>query len=116
MRPFQAFDMMNVADEKSGTATLGLCNSFVEARTVKQGGLITMGVPPELVHAALNGTKTFVLLAIDYTEYKKYLEQPDPAEVLVKALETALYYHVLSPDLDALFRTALSQHEQLKQQ
>lgn len=52
----------------------------------------------------------------DYAEYLDESPSSDPAEVLVKALETALYYHVLSPDLDALFRTALSQHEQLKQQ
>ncbi|HEX2683616.1 MAG TPA: hypothetical protein VHL77_06775 [Ferruginibacter sp.] len=54
-RMFQILDEMNVADGKNGTATLGLCPHLVSANTVKQGGHITMGVPAELIHAAMDG-------------------------------------------------------------
>lgn len=71
-RVFQILDEMNQADMASGTGTVGICNQQVSAVKTKQGGLITMGVPPEIFHEIVfNSTKQIVLLVIDKAAYEK---------------------------------------------
>lgn len=71
-RLFQILDEMNVNDSNNRTATVGLCNSFISADKVKQGGIVTMGVPEEVVMDLFLGNKKIpILLIIDKKEYDR---------------------------------------------
>jgi hypothetical protein len=70
-RVFQILDEMNVNDEANKTATVGLCNQLVEAKTSKGGGHVTMGVPAEVVQQLLFGERVAILLVLDKKEYDR---------------------------------------------
>ena len=72
---FQVFDEMNANDEAKGTSTLGICNTMVEGKKVKQGGLITMGVPEEVLVDIFTGKKQPLLIILDKAEYEKLSNQ-----------------------------------------
>lgn len=76
-RMFQILDEMNVSDTENDTALVGVCNQITNVQRTKQGGLITIGVPAEVVNKAmdkvLNGGNdvAIILLAIDMKEYRR---------------------------------------------
>lgn len=70
-RLFQVFDEMNVNDEENKTATLGCCYHMVAAKTVKEGGTVTMGVPAEAITKILLGEYQPILILLDKKEYER---------------------------------------------
>lgn len=72
-RLFQILDEMNIKDGENHTQTVAISNSLVEAKSCKQGGLITMGVDHlRLQQLALDGENHIaLLLVIDKKEYEK---------------------------------------------
>jgi hypothetical protein len=79
-RMFQILDEMNVSDVDNNTATVGICNQLVEAKTAKGGGHVTIGVPAAVVTGLLfDKNKIPILLIIDKAEYERVekIEMPD---------------------------------------
>ena len=74
-RLFQVFDEMNVNDEKNKTAKLGCCYDFVEAKTVKGGGHVTMGVPAEAITKMFLDEVQPILILLDKKEYHRLKDQ-----------------------------------------
>lgn len=72
-RLFQILDEMNVKDGENNTQTVAISNTLVEAKSCKQGGLVTMGVDQlRLQQLALGGKNHIaLLLVIDKNEYEK---------------------------------------------
>lgn len=68
---FQVFDEMNRNDEVNKTATIGLCPGMLQADKTKEGGRITMGVPPDTFMKIISGELKPVLLVIDMKEYER---------------------------------------------
>jgi hypothetical protein len=53
------------------TATVGVCTDFVEAKTAKGGGHVTIGVPKEVVTQLFMGERVAILLIVDKKEYDR---------------------------------------------
>lgn len=90
-RLFQVFDEMNVNDDKNKTATLGCCFDMVEAKTVKAGGIVTMGVPKDEITKIFLGERQPILLLMDRKEYRR-LEAIPVEDKLQAAEEKAARY------------------------
>ncbi|GAB3013596.1 hypothetical protein GCM10027051_16080 [Niabella terrae] len=76
MRLFEILDKMNIADSENRTRTVAISTNVTEAKKVKQGGLVTVGVDAQsfsdLVGAAVGDTDyQAVLLVINMVEYNK---------------------------------------------
>jgi hypothetical protein len=70
-RPFEIFDIMNVADETNKTGLLATSPYLVEAKTAKGGGHVVMGVPAEVIMQLMNGDRKALLLIFDKKEYDR---------------------------------------------
>jgi hypothetical protein len=70
-RMFEILDDMNQNDTNNGTASVALCPDFVEAKTAKGGGHVTMGVPKEAIAQLFTGERVAILLIIDKKEFDR---------------------------------------------
>lgn len=75
-RLFQVLDEMNVNDDKNKTAMLGCCFDMVEAKSVKAGGIVTMGVPKDEITKIFLGERQPILLLMDKKEYHRLEATP----------------------------------------
>lgn len=67
------FKILNENDEKNGTTNLSMSNTMVEAKSCKQGGLVTMGVAGETLNDIVLSRRNVgvFLFVVDMDEYKK---------------------------------------------
>jgi len=92
MRLFELLDQMNVEDGEKKSTLVCVCPDFVEAKTVKEGGVVSMGVPVQMLNQLFTEKVMPVLLLIDKSEYFKRIDQPatqssDAVELLSKLLK-----------------------------
>lgn len=87
-RLFQILDEMNVNDEKNKTATLPCSFTMVEAKSNKQGGLITMGVEPHILQKIMFNEMRPMLVVLDMKEYHR-IEALPPSDELTAAIARA---------------------------
>lgn len=70
---FETLAEMHRNDCNNKTATVGVCDYLIEAKKVKGGGHVTMGVPEDVVYDLFldSGKKIPILLIVDKAEYDK---------------------------------------------
>lgn len=69
-RMFQKLDSMNLSDIANKTRTVALSNSVVSMKTVKQGGIIEVGVDAQSINDVISGKGIAVLMVIDAEAYE----------------------------------------------
>jgi hypothetical protein len=74
-RLFQVLDDMNVHDTENDTRLVSVSGNFVGAKKVKQGGVITLGIPENELMALWDETRIPVLLMVDKEEYNNRMNQ-----------------------------------------
>lgn len=74
-RLFELLDEMNVEDGINKTTLVCVCPDFVEAKTMKRGGVVSMGVPVDMLNQLFTEKVMPVLLLIDKEEYFKRIDK-----------------------------------------
>lgn len=70
-RLFQILDDMNVSDINNETRQIEVSSNFIETKTAKGGGHLTMGIPEQSVIDIMALKKIPVLILVDQIDYEE---------------------------------------------
>jgi hypothetical protein len=70
-RLFQILDEMNLHDIEHNTSMVAVSSNLVSGNKVKQGAVVTMGIPEDALFDIMNDKVMPVLLIVDKNEYQQ---------------------------------------------